>query len=123
MSSSELAKKSEWFGRAPIAVAAVLGLSLVLNGCGGFQPLYGTNASGQSFQEVMASVSIPTIPGRVGQQVRNELIFKTTGGGEAATPAYLLEIALKETAQSELVKRLPGRLAIVESWRVRFRPN
>ena len=26
-------------------------------------------------------------------------------------------------AQSELVKRLSARLAIVESWRVRFRPN
>ena len=95
--------------RATLAVAAVFGLSIALAGCGsdggsGFQPLYGTNSSGQSFQEVMASVSVQTIPGRVGQQVRNELIFKTTGGGEAAPPVYLLEIALKETAQSELVK-------------------
>ena len=105
MSSPEFGKAARTRSRGNFAVAVAFALTLGLAGCGGgLTPLYGTNANGQSFQEVMASVTIATIPGRVGQQVRNELIFETTGGGDAASPAYRLEIALKESAQSELVK-------------------
>jgi LPS-assembly lipoprotein len=78
--------------------------ALVLGGCG-FQPLYGPTASGAQLTDVMRSVEIAPVPGRVGQRVRNELLFRTTGGAEPATPQYRLEIAIRESLQNTLVTR------------------
>lgn len=74
-----------------------------LGGCG-WQPLYGPTASGAQLEDVMRTVKISTIPGRVGQRVRNELIFKTTGGGDEADQSqYRLDIALRESLLNTLV--------------------
>ena len=89
--------------RSSLIGAALMGLALALAGCG-FQPLYGTTASGSSVPEVMASVEVLPIPGRVGQRVRNELIFENTGGGPAAPSKYKLDISIKESVTAELVK-------------------
>lgn len=67
------------------------------------RPMYGPTASGAPLKEVMASVEITTIPGRVGQVVRNELIFDTTRGGYANDPKYRLDIAVRESSSSLLV--------------------
>ncbi|MEZ5773457.1 MAG: LPS assembly lipoprotein LptE [Hyphomicrobiaceae bacterium] len=75
----------------------------ILSACG-FQPLYGTTAAGTSVGDAMAAIDIAPIPGRVGQQVRNELIFKTTGGGLAAPPRFNLDIAIRESARNMLVQ-------------------
>ena len=53
---------------------------------------------------VMASVEVEPIPGRVGQKIRNELIFSNTGGGEAAPSKYKLDITIRESVTQELVK-------------------
>lgn len=84
---------------AALLVAAVTGLT----GCN-VQPLYGTTGSGSRLGAVMQGVEITPIPGRVGQKVRNELIFDTTGGGPAGPKTYKLEIAVKENVINELVK-------------------
>lgn len=102
MSSSE-AKHSR---RA--ALAALL-LAPALAGCG-YQPLYGTGFAGGGVAEQMRAVDIGLVPGRVGQVVRNELIFTQTGGREAAPPRYRLEIAIRESDQSTLVN-LQGNAA------------
>jgi LPS-assembly lipoprotein len=89
---------------AAVAFAAMAGLGL--GGCG-FQPLYGSNtttASGTRLSEAMASVDVQPIPGRVGQKVRNELIFSNTGGGYAAAPKYKLRIAIRERVINQLVQ-------------------
>ena len=45
----------------------------------------------------MSSVEVAPVPGRVGQRVRNELIFENTGGGGAAPQTnYKLDIIIKE---------------------------
>jgi LPS-assembly lipoprotein len=67
-----------------------------LTGCG-FQPLHGPTASGANLDDVLKTVDIVTIPGRTGQQVRNELIFGTTGGGESGPRVYRLEVAIKQS--------------------------
>lgn len=88
--------------RALLAAAAIAPL---LAACGNVQPLYGPSFSGADTTERMRAVDISLIPGRVGQVVRNELIFKTTGGGEAAAqPMYRLDIVLRESGQALLVK-------------------
>ena len=56
--------------------------------------------------DVLASLDVAIIPGRVGQRVRNELLFYKTGNGDATSPIgakYRLEIALREYNQAVLV--------------------
>jgi LPS-assembly lipoprotein len=86
-----------------------LGLTLavvpVLTACGegSFSPMYGVTASGERLGDRLAKVDIAPIPSRVGQRIRNELIFHNTAGGEAPKPAYRLEIAIREGLNSTLV--------------------
>ena len=75
-----------------------------LAGCG-FQPMYGgTTANGSKLSAVMAGVEINPIPGRVGQKLRNELIFATTGGSAAPPSQYHLDISIKESVTDQLVQ-------------------
>lgn len=69
-----------------------------------FKPLYGSTSSGGSLNEALKSVEIAPISGRVGQRLRNELIFKTTGGGAMNKTEYRLEIAVRESVSSILVR-------------------
>ena len=94
-----------WWRSSALSAALIAGLTaLALGGCG-FQPLYGgTTAGGQRLSEVMAGVDITPIPGRVGQKLRNELIFANTGGSRAAPSRYRLEIAIKESVTDQLVE-------------------
>jgi LPS-assembly lipoprotein len=109
----------------------VRGLSLLLaagpalSGCGseGFRPLYGTSASGVGLEQRLARVDFAPIPGRVGQRIRNELIFQHTGGGagSAETPAYRLEVVLKESLTSVLVKTDGDALSQIYALEASFR--
>jgi LPS-assembly lipoprotein len=90
--------------RRPLS-AALIGAALVgLAGCG-IQPLYGTTAGGSRLAAMMKSVDVTPIPGRVGQRVRNELIFANTGGGLSEPTRYKLDIAVKESIFNEMVRR------------------
>jgi len=90
-------------GRRIALAALALACLPLIAGCQ-FQPLYGTTADGRSLKTVMKSVEIAPIPGRVGQRLRNELIFATTGGGYAEAPKYKLQIAIRESVTSILVE-------------------
>jgi LPS-assembly lipoprotein len=81
--------------------------AVLTSGCGnsGFRPLYGSSGvGGASVGEKLAQVDIGHIPGRVGQRIRNELIFQATGGGTPLPPTMRLEIAIRESVTSTLVK-------------------
>jgi Predicted secreted (periplasmic) protein len=86
-------------------VGALLTLPL-LTACGGsgFRPLYGSAGIGANVDERLAQVAVTPIPGRVGQRLRNELIFQSTGGGHSLPPQYRLEIAIRESVTSTLVQ-------------------
>jgi LPS-assembly lipoprotein len=90
--------------RGLLLTSSILGASL-LGGCsGGFHPLYGSALiNGSAVNERLAAVDVAPIPGRVGQRIRNELIFQTTGGGTPETPKYRLDIAVRESVTSMLV--------------------
>lgn len=91
--------------RGLVAVAATAPL-LAACGEGGFRPMYGaTGTTGQNLSDVLAGVDVAPIPGRTGQQIRNELIFKTRGGGNPAPQQYRLEVAFRQSVQSILVQR------------------
>ena len=68
------------------------------------KPLYGRTQSGVRLNDVMAGLKIAEIPGRVGQRVRNELIFKVTGGGYPADAQYRLDISVRESVTDTLVE-------------------
>jgi LPS-assembly lipoprotein len=89
-----------WWHRPLLAALALLALGLA--GCG-LQPLYGSTASGSRLAAVMSGVEVTPVPGRVGQRVRNELIFQNTGGGNPLPPTHRLEIVLTENITSTLV--------------------
>ncbi len=87
------------------AFTSVLALTLVmLSGCA-FKPLYSNTAGNQELAAVLASIEVQEVPGRVGQQVRNELIFRFTGGGHPNAPQYKLVLAVREAISSQLVQR------------------
>lgn len=104
--------KGRWLSRrhvrgglivSALAVAAVLGACA--DGSAGFRPLYGASAvGGANVSEKLAAVDVAPIPGRVGQRLRNEFIFEATGGGSPLPPEYRLEVAIRESVSSTLVK-------------------
>lgn len=89
--------------RAAVAVALV---SPGLAACeGGFRPMYAsTQFGGTNVDQKLAQVEVATVPGRVGQRIRNELIYQSTGGGERQASIYKLEIAIRENLTSTLVR-------------------
>ena len=83
-------------------------MATVLVGCegsSGFRPLYGSLGSGAPVEQKLAKIEITPIGNRVGQQLRNELIFQTTRGGAAEAPLYRLDIAVRQTNTNTLVAR------------------
>lgn len=87
-------------------LAAVLVGGPVLGGCeGGLRPLYGSLGYAGAVEAKLAQVEIGPIPGRVGQRIRNELIFQHTGGGAPPPPAYRLDVTIREMVTSTLVLR------------------
>jgi LPS-assembly lipoprotein len=72
-------------------------------GDGGFRPLYGPTPSGVAVQERIKEIDVAAIPGRVGQVLRNGLIFQAGGGGELLPPTHRLEVVTTESVQTTLV--------------------
>lgn len=86
------------------AVALATGLSACSDGTG-FRPLYASKEFGGSgARERFAAVDVAPIPGRVGQQIRNELIFESSGGGNRPPQVYRLEVAIRESVAATRVR-------------------
>lgn len=106
MRLSVINRTSGWRSASRLLLAAAM-IAPLLAACGnsGFKPLYGAAGIGANADAKLAQVSINTIPGRVGQQIRNELIFQATGGGgEVQNPSLRLEVAIREGVTSTLVR-------------------
>lgn len=104
-----------------LVVAATV---IVLGGCAdgeGFRPLYGPTASGVGVQARMAAVEVAPIPSRVGQRLRNELIFQNTGGGTPAPTEFRLDIAIREGVNSTLVKNSGEALSQIYTLEAAFK--
>ncbi len=96
-------------GRTLLRLALVGALALPLAAC--FRPVYGGGPASDvvvkggttNVAELMRSVDVKQIEGRVGGKIRNELIFLLTGGGAAGSTAYRLTITFNEYGQSAVV--------------------
>lgn len=89
--------------RIALAMLAVAGL-LAACGDGGFRPMYAQVGDAPRLDAKLASIETAPIPSRVGQRIRNELIFQNTGGGEAQQTKYRLDIAIRESIGTTLVR-------------------
>ena len=87
-----------------LGLALLIAPALAACGSGGFHPLYGKTESGESMAAKLAAVDIAKIPGRVGQKIRNELIFGTTGGDNPETAEYSLAIGITQSLGGVLVQ-------------------
>ena len=89
-------------GRLGLTIAS----ALALGGC--FQPMYakvapvvastGPALGTPGSVNALASIDILPIDGRVGQKIRNDLVFAFTGGGAPLPPAYRLDITVQVVA-------------------------
>ena len=98
-----------------------LGLAFASAGltAGCFQPLYGTASAvsgGPAVSQAMATVDVEqidapngTAEARLGNEVRNTLIFGLTGGGAATSPAYKLRINISGNNQRVIVDTTTAR--------------
>ncbi len=94
--------------RGRLFACSVLLLALpLLAACesGGFRPLYATGPSGVNVNQKLARVDVVTIPSRVGQRIRNDLIFENNGGALPEPPAYRFDVAIRESLLSTLVRQ------------------
>lgn len=68
--------------------------------------MYASSAivGGPDVSAKLAQLEVAPIPGRVGQRLRNELIYQSTGGGHAAEPVYRLEVVIRESLTPTLVQ-------------------
>ena len=88
MSSPETGSRRAF---AALAFATMLAASLAGCTTSGIRPLYG-GAAGETTVASLRSVDV-VAPGRIGQQIRNELVFGFSGGaGEPERPRWRLEI-------------------------------
>ena len=125
MSSAEAGTARVTLSRRSLVrgLSLLLAVAPVLAECGnsGFRPLYGTTPSGAGLQEQLAQLDVAAIPGRVGQRIRNELIFQASGGGELAPPVYRLEVSITESVLSTLVRSDGDALGQVYSLQANFK--
>ena len=82
MSSAETGKARMSRRSLVRGLSLLLAAAPALSACGsdGFKPLYGVGSSGVGAEKRLARVDFAPIPGRVGQRIRNELVFQANGG-------------------------------------------
>jgi LPS-assembly lipoprotein len=98
---------------APRLLRLLLALSLAGLTAGCFQPLYGDRSldgGGRAVSDKLSAVEVKPIMtpngtrlARIGVETRDQLLFGLTGGGEAQSPAYRLDIKLGTSQQQVIV--------------------
>jgi LPS-assembly lipoprotein len=97
------------------AFAIVASIAVVAHTIGACRPMYGSTSLGNSLKTEMAAIEIATIPGRVGQKIRNELIFLFTGGDHPEIPKYQLNIVIRKSTQGVLYKKTDDASGMIVS--------
>ncbi len=111
--SSNLIKNLVRFSRTASVVAVLVGLASCQ-----VKPLYAVSPQGVSAGQQLASIEFSQAGDRIGQAVRNELIFLTSGGaGESKTPEYRLTMGVSSFRQNVLDEQvtynlIPGRVTV-----------
>lgn len=91
--------------------ASIGTIVLTLAGC--FQPMYAdrsiTGGSGPNLREAMRDVEVVAVDGRLGQELRNDIIFELTGGGGNPSGApYKLDMTVSNTSFNAIIDATSG---------------
>ncbi|MEM8876345.1 MAG: LPS assembly lipoprotein LptE [Pseudomonadota bacterium] len=106
--------------RIGFIVAAMGAVSLIVSACSSVQPLYATDGTtsvaGQAYSGAvgteLSQIDIPPQNDRVGQRLRNELLFRLSGGANPSGPAYAaynLELRTRQRDLAQLISEVEGR--------------
>jgi len=98
------------------ALFAIILVGFAVSACGsGFRPMHASAAFSEGARTLKA-VKFQNIPGRVGQRIRNELIFQAHGGSDVRPePRYRLDVAIKQRTGASLVASNGDSLARIYS--------
>ncbi|MGU3494449.1 LPS assembly lipoprotein LptE [Xanthobacteraceae bacterium A53D] len=111
--------------RTLLRFAAIGGLALALAGC--FQPMYGertVTASGSSLQHQLRDIEVVKIQGRLGDVLRNDMIFELNGGaGNPVGAPYKLLVDISSNSLSSIVDTTSGLpqnrfIRVAATWRL-----
>lgn len=99
------------------ALLVTLAIGSLVSGC--FKPMYGTDAipNGSNVAEKMRAIEVAPVNvsganlrlPRLGGQVRNELIFQLTGGGEPNTTDYRIVVSVSGAVSTVISNVSTGR--------------
>jgi len=97
--------------RSSVRWIATGAITLALAGC--FQPMYAdrsvTGGTGPNLREAMRDVEVVAIEGRLGQEVRNDIIFELTGGaGNPSSAPYKLNMSVSSNSYSAILDSTSG---------------
>ena len=102
----------------PIFVALALTAALAAGGCN-VRPLYGTSVAGpeatsptatgyaSSVSEALAEVDVAPIEGRVGQKVRNDLLY-LMNGGNPTSGSYIVRLKVSDRYTNTITRAISG---------------
>lgn len=95
-----------------LRIAAICLFAAALGGCQ-FQPMYAQTplfGSGQSLRDALKDVDVASIDGRIGNELRNDLIFELTGGnGSQPNAPYRLTMVVTTNSVNPIVDITSGR--------------
>ena len=86
-----------------LRIVSTLVVSLVILGCG-FDPLYGSRGEIKVVNE-FARLDVAKIKDRIGQQLRNELLYQLHAAGRSPVANYKLVVGLEKSSRSLAVRR------------------
>lgn len=96
--------------RMGVVAAALLATSI--GGCV-FQPMYAQTplfGSGPSLRDALRNVEVASIDGRIGNELRNDLIFELTGGdGNQVDAPYRLTLVANVSSFNPIIDSTSGR--------------
>lgn len=90
---------------------AIGAITLALAGC--FQPMYADRSviggSGPNLRDAMRDVEVVAIDGRLGQELRNNIIFELTGGaGNPSGAPYKLNMSVASSSFNAIIDPTSG---------------
>jgi LPS-assembly lipoprotein len=99
-------------GKFPLRLTAVLLCAGLAGGCM-FQPMYAQTplfGGGPSLNEALRDVDVASIDGRIGNELRNDLIYELTGGeGNRTGAPYRLTLVANVSSFNPIVDQRSGR--------------
>lgn len=89
------------------AFVAVLGLAVLLAACN-VRPMYGSLSTGARLSDTLSTIAVDPIPERLGQQVRNEIVYAMSGAVEPVSPRYRLTVTVVRSSSSVGIHQISG---------------